>query len=293
MDLNQKIPAYITEKKNIFRLILFTAIFALIFINLYSPFEVTTGFSKGASKIFNIKNSDILLLISSSFIILTGVLVVVISRIILYQITKYRGRISLGRYFLWIAAEVFSMSMFYVLYEIWFLNDPRLFKDAYKVSIQNTALVLLFPYSISWLYFSWIDKNKMLEKLKEKGDAQADLKDMIVFSDEKGTMRLSLKFIDLLYLQAADNYVTIVYGNKDKLAKYMLRSSLKLIEEEHKLFPLIRCHRSYMVNFDKAKIIRREKDGLRIELDSPVHIEIPVSKTFMEDVFKAFGHTLN
>jgi hypothetical protein len=292
MDLNQKLPAYLTEKKNIVRLILFTALFALIFINLYSPFEVNAGFSKGASKIFNINNNDLLLLISSSFVILTGVLVVVVSRIILYQVTKFRGRITLGRYFLWIAAEVFCMSTFYVLYEIWFLNDPRAFLSAYKISIQNTALVLLFPYSISWLYFSWMDKKKMIEKLQEPGDSPVDSKEMIVFSDEKGTMRLSLKFIDLLYLQAADNYVTIVYSNKDKLIKYMLRSSLKLIEEEHRAFPLIRCHRSYMVNFDKAKIIRREKDGLLIELDSPIHTEIPVSKTFMQDVFKAFGHTM-
>jgi hypothetical protein len=292
MDLNQKIPAYITEKKNIVRLIIFTAFFALVFVNIYSPFEVNEGFSKGASKIFKIQNNNILLLISSSFVILTGVLVVVVSRIILYQATRFFGRIKLGRYFLWIAAEVFCMSTFYVLYEIWFLSDPREFLEAYKISIQNTALVLLFPYSISWLYFSWIDKKKMLEKLQEAESFPVGTKEMIVFSDEKGTMRISLKFIDLLYLQAADNYVTIVYSNKDKLAKYMLRSSLKLIEEEHRAFPLIRCHRSYMVNFDKAKIIRREKDGLKIELDSSVHIEIPVSKTFLQDVFKAFGHTM-
>jgi DNA-binding LytR/AlgR family response regulator len=292
MDLNQELPAYITEKKNIIRLIIFTAAFALIFINIYSPFEVNTGIANGAKILFKTANPDLLLLISSSFIILTGVLVVVVSRIILYQVTKWRGSIKLGQFFLWIAAEVFSMSTFYAIYEIRLLDDPRPFWDAYKVSIQNTALVLLLPYSISWLYFSWTDKNRMLQQLKEAGETQ-DMKDMIVFSDEKGTMRLTLKFIDLLYLQAADNYVNIVYSNKDKISKYMLRSSLKLIEDEHKGFPLIRCHRSFMVNFDKVKIIRREKDGLRIELDSPVLIEIPVSKTYLEDVFKAFGHTLS
>jgi hypothetical protein len=292
MDLNQKLPAYITEKRNIVRLVLFTAIFALVFINIYSPFEVNTGISKGARAIFKIENADLLLLISSSFIILTGVLVVVVSRIILYQVTKWKGSIKLGQFFLWIAAEVFSMSMFYVIYEIQFLKDYRPFWDAYKISIQNTALVLLLPYSISWLYFSWIDKNRMLEQLKEIGEKQVDSRERIVFSDEKGTMRLTLKFIDLLYLQAADNYVTIVYSNNDKISKYMLRSSLKLIEDEHKSFPLIRCHRSYMVNFDKVRIIRREKDGLRIELESPVQIELPVSKTFVEDVFRAFGHNL-
>jgi DNA-binding LytR/AlgR family response regulator len=47
-----------------------------------------------------------------------------------------------------------------------------------------------------------------------------------------------------------------------------------------------------MVNFDKVKVIRREKDGLRLELDSPGMLELPVSKTFVDDIFKAFGHNL-
>jgi len=41
-DWQEKIPAYLTEKSNIVRLILFTAAFALIFINLYAPFGVYT-----------------------------------------------------------------------------------------------------------------------------------------------------------------------------------------------------------------------------------------------------------
>ena len=132
----------------------------------------------------------------------------------------------------------------------------------------------------------------MLEKLKEGDITDNEHKGMIVFYDEKGTMRMSMKFSELLYLQAADNYVYIVYTNQDKIAKYMLRSSLKLIEDTYKEFPLIRCHRSYMVNFEKVRIIKREKDGLIIILDSPIEQEIPVSKTFMEQVFKAFGENL-
>ena len=291
MDLNQKIPAYITDKKNIVRLILFTAIFGLIFINIYSPFEVNTWIYRAAER-FNIHNLKLLLFVSSSLIILTGVLVVVVSRIVLYHMTKRGANITIGRYLIWIAIEIFAMSMFYTLYEKIFLNDPRKFIEAYKVSVQNTALILLLPYSITWLYFSWIDKNKLLERLKEGGDNYTDFKDMVTFHDEKGTMRLSLKLIDLLYIQAADNYVTIVYNHHNKLAKYMLRSSLKLIESELSSLPLIRCHRSFMVNFEKVKIIRREKDGLKIELDSIPPSEIPISKTYMEDVFKAFGHNI-
>ena len=288
MDLSQKLPSYITEKKNITRLVIFTALFALVFINIYSPFGVNSVIVR-AGKSLKIENESLLLLISSSLIILTGVLVVVISRIILYRVTRKRGGIYLTRYLLWIAAEIILMAVFYAVFEILFLDEPRAFLETFKVSIQSTALVLLLPYSISWLYLSWIEKNKMLQKIKE-GKASTDThKKMIVFYDEKGTMRLTIKFSELLYLQAADNYVTIVYNHHDKQARYMLRSTLKLIEERYKDFSLVRCHRSYMVNFDHVKIIRRERDGLKIELDTPSEYIIPVSNTYLEAVFKAFG----
>jgi hypothetical protein len=289
MDFNQKIPAYITDKKNIVRLIIFTAAFALIFINLYSPFGVNNRIIKAAEQ-FNLENLDMLLFISSSMIILTGVLVVVVSRVILYHLTRRRGPVTLAQYLVWLGVEVFSMALFYALYERIILDDQRSFMISFKISVQNTALVLLLPYSAMWLYFSWSDKNKQLERLREAGDGPAESKDMIVFHDEKGTMRLSLKLNDLLYLQAADNYVTIAYTNQGRIAKYMLRSSLKLIEAEHARLPLVRCHRSHMVNFEKVKLIRREKDGLKIELDADPAIEIAVSRTYIEDVFKAFGH---
>ncbi len=37
--LSNKIPKYVYEKSNIIRLILLTALFALVFINIYKPFN--------------------------------------------------------------------------------------------------------------------------------------------------------------------------------------------------------------------------------------------------------------
>jgi hypothetical protein len=284
MDLNQKIPDYLIEKRNIVRLIMLTAFFALVFINIYAPFGVKTWFNKDVSQIQ--------LFFYSSLITLTGVMVLVVSRIIMYQVCKRIEKITLGQYLIWIGAEVISMSMFYALYEEIFLNDQRSFLTASKISIENTALVLLIPYSMLWLYFSWIDRSRKLKELWGS-DITYDLNEMMPFKDEKGIMRISIKTADLLYLQAADNYVTIFYNTQQKQGKYMLRSSLKLIETDLKGSLLIRCHRSYMVNFSKVKIIRRESDGLRLELEAPTLIEIPVSKTYMEEVFKAFGHNLS
>ena len=41
---DQKIPSYIYGKQNIVRLILWTALFALVFINIYKPFSSTSWY---------------------------------------------------------------------------------------------------------------------------------------------------------------------------------------------------------------------------------------------------------
>jgi len=278
VDLSKKIPAYLTEKRNIVRLILFTAAFALVFINIYSPFNIEALF----------KISPLQLLLYSSGVILTGVLVVVISRIIMYHVVKRGAQILIYQYLIWVLAEVLSMALFYTFYEHVILHDPRSFQELLKRSAQNTSLVLLLPYSVLWLYFSWGDKKRKLLELSETPDAGSQ-KTMIPFRDEKGTMRLSLKHSDILYLQGSDNYVTIWYNAQNRVSKYLLRNTLKKLEDELLSEDIIRCHRSYLVNMEKVKLIKREKEGLLIELESNSPVSVPVSRSYMNQVLLAFG----
>lgn len=280
MDFSKNIPSYLLKRQNILRLILFTASFALVFINLYEPFNVRHKF---------INVPDLEFLFYSSLIILTGVLVVVISRIIMYRLVQKGKNINLGNYLFWIALEIVSMSLFYTFYQIFILKDPPSFQDAIEVSIINTSLILLIPYSTSWLYFAWMDNKEQLEALTNAKEPQKETKGMVVFNDEKGIMRLSLKLKDVLYLQGADNYVTIYYNDHQKQEKFLLRNTLKQLENSLKQADIIRCHRSFMVNFKKVKLIERGKDGLRIKLDTIIPVEVPVSKTYVDSVFKLFG----
>jgi hypothetical protein len=278
IDFQKPIPQYLIEKRNIIRLVVFTSIFALVFINIYSPF--------GVDRWFNL--TQLQFLTYSSLIILTGVLVVVISRIIMFQVCK-RHLISIWQYLAWIFTEVLFMALFYALFEKIFLDDVRLFSDLVKLSARNTSLVLLLPYSVLWLYFSWKDKKDQIDRLADIQSFSVNPRNMIAFYDEKGILKFSIKRENLLYLEAAENYVNIFYLNKGNVSKYLLRDTLKKMEESFTGTEIIRCHRSYIVNFDKVKVIRKDKDGLKLELDNPSAIDLPVSKTYVNAVMQTFS----
>jgi hypothetical protein len=285
MDFQKPIPSYLNVKQNIIRLVLFTSLFALVFINAYSPF--------GADRWYNLTRLQFFTF--SSLTILVGVLVVVISRIIMYHFSK-NHTLNLWQYLLWIAAEIFSMAVAYTLFEKIFLNDPRLFTELLKNSSRNTALVLLLPYSVLWLYFSWRDKKEQIERLADSPAISDNTRNMIPFYDDKGILKFSVKKENLLYLESAENYINICYLNKGKVSKYLLRDTLKKMEESFSGTEFVRCHRSYIVNFEKVKVIRKEKDGLKLEFDNPSMADIPVSKTYVNTVmqtFSKFCHTVD
>ncbi|WP_425886525.1 LytR/AlgR family response regulator transcription factor [Parabacteroides sp. ASD2025] len=267
-----RIPEYIYEKSNIVRLILMTALFALVFINIYKPFSSSSWYAVSEFKFF----------IFSSLIILTGVLVVVISRIIMYYWGK-KHTITISAYAAWIVLEIFFMSLFYTIYTL-VLNPEREYLSAFKESAINTSLVLLLPYSVLHLYFSYKEKERQLLLLKESQAEVAGRQNVFSFYDEKHELRLSVKRSNLLYMESADNYVCIWYLNKGALTKFMLRNSLKTLEEDLADTNVLRCHRSYMVNFDQVKVIRREKDGVYLELGIENVPDIPISKTYSEKV---------
>lgn len=273
---SNNIPNYIYEKSNIVRLILLTAFFALVFINIYKPFSSESWYNVSEFKFF----------LFSSLIILTGVLVVVISRIIMYYYGK-KHTISYLAYTIWILLEIFFMALFYTIYTL-VLSPKREYLAVFKESVVNTSLVLLLPYAALHLYFSYREKERQLLMLASEHEEAAAQQNVYSFYDEKNELRLSVKRDNLLYIESADNYVCIWYLNKGIVSKFMLRNSLKTIEESFIKTNVQRCHRSYMVNFDQVKVIQRRKDGMYMDLGVDKVPDIPISKTYSEKVIQWF-----
>jgi len=284
--MHTKIPNYLYEKSNIIRLVLLTALFALFFINVFEPFD---------SKNWYENISDIKYFLYSSLIVFTGMLVVAVSRWLMYLFSK-KHLLVYWQYFVWVAVEIMTMALLYALF-IYFAigqnNDT--FDFIVKKSTTHTALVLLLPYTILWLYFAFKEKKKLLEQIQqqqhlEQPETSLSKKQFIAFTDEKGELRISLMLDSLLYIESADNYVTIYYMNKSKLSHYLLRNSLKWIDGNlTQDTALVRCHRSFIVNLDNVKVLQKTKNGIFLELDTLNTPNIPVSKTFYSQVMEKFS----
>lgn len=281
--MDKKIPSYLLEKQNTIQLILFTAFFALLFINIFQPF---------GSRNWYPNVSDFSYFFFSSLIILTGMLVVVISRLLLGLYTK-KNEVNYLQYAVWVFAEIIAMSMFYALFSKFVPkgSETKDFFMLFQNSAINTSLVLLIPYTMSFLYFSWKEKNRLLnERLTKAMPAEIPKKGLIGFTDEKGELKISIMLDNLIYIDSADNYATIHYINKERIANFLIRNSLKWMEENlTKETPLVRCHRSFIINLDKVKVLRKTKSGIFLELDTPNAPDIPVSKTYYDRVMEKFS----
>lgn len=276
------VDKYMTNKSNLVRLIVFTAIFSLCFINLYCPFDSMTWYEEmSRPKYFLV----------SSLLVLVGILVIAFSRFLMYRFVRKHSLYYL-EYAVWVVAEVFVLSACYTCMTIavndnlswWSWHDVI---EVFKSANINTFLVILLPYSVSWLYFSYEDKKRRLQRIEE---SMKPTKDNVVlqFRDEKGEIRFSVASNKIVYIELADNYVIINYESNNKMTSFMLRNTLKRVAHELRDTPIKRCHRSYMVNFERITALRRKNDEVNLEFDIVDIKEIPVSKTYANEMTEAF-----
>jgi len=140
------------------------------------------------------------------------------------------------------------------------------------------------PFSIKRRKAIKVDKKSS----KKKKNALHKKGDMLIFKDDKGIICFSTQMDALYYIESDTNYITIFYSNQGKMEKYLMRSSLKMILEENINDNLVRCHRSYIVNFEKVKLYKKDKEGGVIELSNDLLPAIPVSKSYIENVLLKF-----
>lgn len=276
------IPSFIYSRANQIFMILFVPFFALIFISIYRPFDF--------DRVGDIINAHIgishesMMMLTALIMVVSGMAIGAISRTIMSAYTK-RHTLSYLGYIVWILGEIGVMATIFTLFTL-FTNIAKPMPELFRSTFTKTVLIVFIPYTISYIYFILKDKINELKTLRKQIDRDETVlqKAYIQILDEKGEMRLSIRRENLLLIESADNYVCVYYLNGGKTKKSMVRNTIGRIAEHLQGTRIVRCHRSYMINLDHAQILHRDKEGVFIELGLDGVPDIPISKTYADNV---------
>lgn len=280
---SHKLPSYLLGKYQLIGTVTFAALFALVFLNIYIPFSETAWFRLGDSMMF------LLTLVFAS----VSILILVVSRLLMYRMKRV-FELTYFSYIVWCVLEVATVCAFYTWLTMDFIApDGELAVTVFGRSFLYGAIALGLPYLVSGMYFSIIDKNNTIRMLNyDNVVTDEPLKpetNKITLFDNSGALKLSLSPENLYYIESDDNYIKVWYSdNKGDIKQYMLRCRLKTVEESFKGSGLVRCHRKYIVNIKKVKVLRKESDGYVLDLDNETIPVLPVTKTYTDIVLSHF-----
>ena len=284
-QLKLYIPKLLTQKRIVILFFALVLLFCIFFVVVYRPIGLLQPQGILSSLDFRLY---------SIILVLLGLVVFSVSRRSLYLVQRH-VKMSLGAYFIWIGCEFFVLVVLLTV-AAWYLNEnPNVswLELAGRVIIDIVAL-LTMPYIVTVLVFLLQQKRleiaTLTDQLQEsKAVGSSDSRDEVIqFYDKGDKLVFVTKRSNVLYIEAADNYTIIHYLSGDKEDTLILHNSLKNIAETFSSQGMVRCHRGFLVNLENVKYLRKEKDGLVLEIASCERL-IPVSKTYAEDVVKQFA----
>lgn len=280
---NPKVPDYLLGKYQLIGTVTFSVLFALVFLNIYIPFSDTAWFGLGNSVMF---------LMTIAFSV-AAIMILIASRMLMYR-TKNLYEMTYAAYAFWCLMEIVVISAVYTKVTMDVMGSLSVSPWAiFGRTLLYASIALGVPYLIAGMYFAIIDKNKTI-RLMNYDNVVSDepIKpetQKITLFDNSGSLKLSLSPENLYYIESDDNYIKVWYtDNKGELKQYMLRCRLKTVEESFKDTGLVRCHRKYIVNIKKVKVLRKESEGYVLDLDNEEIQPLTVTKTYTDSVLSHF-----
>ena len=197
----------------------------------------------------------------------------IIMRSIYYLMRRRVDRIS---YFFWSIFEMVVTAFFVALYAWLIAKCVEPYFLVLSRALSLVLPVLIYPYVIITLSLFLVAQYRQ-NQIDEKQESK------IRFYDERKNLKLVVAASSILYIAAEENYIKISYLDGQQLNEYMLRRSMKSVEELCAEYGLLRCHRSYYINPMHIKALRKEREGSIVaELDVDMAKDIPVTKRYYE-----------
>ena len=279
------IPGYLRERYQLLGTVTFAALFSVVFLLVSIPFSNNAWFRLGNSTFFGF----------TALFALLSLFILIVSRVAMYK-TRNRLPMTYWAYAAWCLSEILLITVLYTVFTVT-IAQPE---DQNGLIIFLHALVYAFicmgvPYLIAGMFFTIIDQNRTIRLMnmqdvvtEETPDEAATVQKFTLF-DNNGVLKLSVSSANLYYVESDDNYIKVWYDdNKGDLQTYMLRCRLKTVEESFAGSDLIRCHRKFIVNMGKVKVLQKVGATYEITLDNEAIAPIPVTKTYIGNVLRVF-----
>ena len=280
------IPSYLRERYQLLGTVTFAALFSVLFLLVSIPFSNNAWFRLGNSTFFGFTA----LFASISLAIL------IVSKVTMYK-TRNILPMTYWGYAAWCLSEIVLITVLYTIFTVT-IAQPE---DQNGIAIFFHALVYTFvclgvPYIIAGMFFTIIDQNRTIRLMNMQdvvtdetpAETAAPVQKFTLF-DNNGVLKLSVSSANLYYVEADDNYIKVWYADQQgALQTYMLRCRLKTVEESFAGSDLIRCHRKFIVNMQKVKLLQKVGSVYEITLDNEAIAPIPVTKTYIGNVLERF-----
>lgn len=242
-------------------------IFLFLFLILYKPFNLADTLTlKHGSYAFN-----------CSMIMSITFLVVLVSRLFLWgvrNVTDFKRR----TYLLWCICEIVVSAFFIAMYVTLMSGGAYVYIDVFPIVLTELSAILIFPYLILTLLL----ESDFLARYNM--EAPEDLS-KIRFYDEKHKLKFVADSRTVLYIESRENYCSIFYTEGGKVKNFLLRGTMKRMEDDCSKFGILRCHRSYFVNVGRVKVLRKEREGYNVaELDIPGIESIPITPRYYQSI---------
>lgn len=295
---SKKLPHYLIEKNNLIVQVTISVLFAIAFLAVYIPLSNTT------TAWFSLEEQD--KFIYTAFFIILSTIFLIFSRVMMFYMSKRLIRFTLPKFIFWSLGEIILIGLFhaYISLRIMYVEE---YTDTLIIgkSILITFIALGFPYIVTNLSFALLDAQRVLKiarsviqsnetngqntsRNKPAEPVAADNPDIINFNDYTGALKFTVKLENIYYIKAEGNYVNVFYNNKGGINSFVLRNKIQAIEDAFAGTPLMRCHRTYIVNTNNIKLIRTEDDGYFIDFNQSGLESVPVSNTYREKIVKRF-----
>lgn len=294
-----EVPKFLVSRRYISVVIAFIVLFSVLFLALYKPFSLAIWFT----------TTDVLQFSLTLLFYVAAIVILILSRYIMY-LMQDRVEITTVTYLWWIMGENLAISLLYTLLTVNFFPMEGVATPTIAVrALLCVTLILAIPNGVISLYAAYRskceelvatqyqlqrlgDEYRLLEKSREQELRVAAISQpqvsqehgpkMVNLYDNSGTLRLTINIDSLYYLESEDNYIKVYYKHNDKIASYMLRCRTRTVEQSLEGTCMVRCHRSYIVNINKVRVLEEERRLHFVSLDDDSIRRIPVSRSYYE-----------